>query len=271
MGQFTNQDVSVVVCTKNSISGIGQCLDSLRQSDVGELIVVDASSTDGTREIALEHADLVLDDTGVGLGNARNAGIAHTHKPLILNMGSDNIVPEGELQKMINYLEEGAFHGVSAKTSVRGSGFSARGLNSWREGRFPEGKRLIIGTPTLFIGDTLRHNPYDPTTKFSDDSELCERWAKQFDAGFAISNAIFLEIGKTTWSEIKIRANMYGISDHEIYARNAPYRSLKEKLTSVAHPARVDLIEPVLRLPMQRLPTALPFLAIFTMYRYLGW
>jgi hypothetical protein len=172
MSKFTNQDVAVVVCTKNSISRIGQCLDSLRQSDVGELIVVDASSTDGTREISLE---------------------------------------------------EDTFHGVSAQTSVRGSGFSL------------EGKRLIIGTPTLFIGDTLRHNPYDPTTKFSDDSELCERWAKQFDAGFAISRST--------------------------HAMHRP----------VAHPARVDLIEPVLRLPMQRLPTALPFLAIFTMYRYLGW
>lgn len=260
-----------MVCTKNSASGIEQCLNSLIQSDIGELIVVDASSTDGTREIALKYGSLLLDDTGVGLGNARNIGIARTEKPLILNMGSDNIVPHGELQKMINYLEQGSFQGVSAQTSVEGVGFIARGLNAWRQGRFSEGQRSVIGTPTLFIGELLRMNPYDPLTKFSDDSELCERWAKEFDAQFAISDAIFLEVGKTTWCEVKIRANMYGISDHEIYTRNSPQRNLKENLISISHPVRVDLIEPSFRLPTRRLPSALPFFAIFTIYRYMGW
>ena len=40
-------DVSVVVCTLDSIGGIERCLTSLRDRGVGELIVVDAGSTDG--------------------------------------------------------------------------------------------------------------------------------------------------------------------------------------------------------------------------------
>ena len=75
------QDVAAVVCTMNSGVSIRECLASLRAAGVGELIVVDASSSDGTREIALELADQVVDDPGIGLGNARNVGIAITTRP----------------------------------------------------------------------------------------------------------------------------------------------------------------------------------------------
>ncbi len=87
------RDVSAVVCTKNSISGIERCLTSLRVAGVDQIIVVDAHSTDGTREVANSAADIVLEDPGMGLGNARNIGIARTTQPLILNMGSDNVMP----------------------------------------------------------------------------------------------------------------------------------------------------------------------------------
>ena len=42
---------------------------------MGEIVVVDASSTDGTRQVAEQLADPVLTDDGKGHGNARNIGI----------------------------------------------------------------------------------------------------------------------------------------------------------------------------------------------------
>jgi glycosyltransferase involved in cell wall biosynthesis len=95
---------------------------------VGQVAVVDANSTDGTKEVAEEFADLVLSDTGQGLGNARHIGITQTTGHLILNMGSDNVLPASELQKMINYLHEGNFQGVSAQTRVAGKNYIATGL-----------------------------------------------------------------------------------------------------------------------------------------------
>jgi len=272
LSDITPPDVSAVICTMNSISGIKECLISLRDSGVGQVVVVDANSTDGTKEVTEEFADLVLRDSGQGLGNARNIGIAQTTGQLILNMGSDNVLPAGELQKMINYLHEGNFQGVSAQTRVAGENYVATGLNVWRTGRFPEGERPVIGTPTLFEANLLRSDPYDPSRRHSDDSELCERWTQNHNARFAISDAVCLELGKSTWSEVKIRAKTYGISDHEIYSHgSASGWGATRKLKSIAHPLVADLITPLKHSTVPEALRSTPFLTIFTGYRYLGW
>ena len=262
-------DISAVVCTRESIE---TCLMSLRTAGVGQLIVVDADSIDGTREIADRYADIVLRDEGVGLGAARNVGIARTTGRLILNMGSDNVMPPGQLQGMVNYLERGDYAGVSARTRVKGLGYAAQGLNSWRRGRFPSGEAGVIGTPTLFRGELLRAHPYDSTRRFSDDSELCERWTREFGARFAISDAEVLEMGKTTWPEVIVRCRMYGVSDAEVFVRGRQQGwSLQRQAQSLLHPLQADFVTPLRRLPAREALAAAPFLGVFTTLRYGYW
>ena len=265
-------DVSAVVCTMNSISGIERCLVSLREAGVGELIVVDAHSSDGTREVAQRLADRMLDDPGTGLGNARNVGIAQTTKPLILNMGSDNVMPSGQLEIMIACLQGGGFQGVSAQTAIEGKDYASRGLNAWRKGRFRPGPSAVIGTPTLFVGYLLRKNPYDPNRRFSDDSELCERWVRDFSARFAISEATVLEIGKTSLAEVLIRCRMYGISDEEVFrhGRESGWGVIRQA-RSLLHPALADFVDPVTHLSATEAIASAPFLAGFAATRYFYW
>ena len=241
---------------------------------MGQIIVVDASSTDGTAEVAEELADLVLTDPGTGLGNARNIGIAHSTGAYVLNMGSDNVMPEGQLEVMLEALIQGGYHGVSAQTKIRGNTYTAKGLNVWRAGKFPPGPRPVIGTPTLFIGNLLREHPYDPDRRFSDDSELCERWTKKFCSSFAISNAVCFELGKVSWREVEIRATMYGESDHEVFTHGRAVESwgFRRTLDSVLHPLKSDFIEPITSTQELRVRVnAIPFLAAFTSLRYAGW
>ena len=117
---ISNRDVSAVVCTKNSMPGISDCLSSLREAGIGEIIVVDAHSTDGTVEVARNFADQLLSDSGTGLGNARNIGISHSTKNYILNLGSDNIVPPYQLERMTGFMLAGNYQGVGAQTIVEG-------------------------------------------------------------------------------------------------------------------------------------------------------
>jgi len=270
--KFNASDVSAIVCTWNSAASIERCLESLRLAGVGELIVVDAGSTDGTREMAVRFADLVLLDTGDGLGAARSIGIGKSTKPLILNMGSDNVLPPDQLQRMLDDLEQLDVHGVSAQTKIEGTTYLARGLNAWRSARFRPGPAKVIGTPSLFRGDELRSSPYDASRRFSDDSELCERWADQFDAEFAINDGFVLEVGKASWSEIIIRCRMYGVSDYEVYRRgSASGWTRKRKGQSLLHPLRADLIQPIAALPMRDAARYLPFLGTFVSLRYIYW
>ena len=256
----------------NSIASIEACLQSLRDTGVGEVIVVDAASTDGTRAVADRLANVVLEDPGIGLGNARNRGIAQTRKSLILNMGSDNVMPPGQLEHMIQVLEKGGYDGVSAQTRIEGTNYPARGLNAWRKGRFRSGPAAIIGTPTLFRGDRLRAHPYDPERRFSDDSELCERWQQQFGSTFAISDAEVIETGKTSWPEVRIRARMYGISDHDVYRRGVQQGwSTSRRLRSLTHPLVADFLTPVRHLDIGQALASAPFLAGFTALRYRYW
>ena len=267
------RDVSAVICTRNSISSITQCLESLRLNGVGQIIVVDADSNDGTREAAQQLADLVLTDPGVGLGNARNIGIAQSTGELILNVGSDNVFPPGSLQQLLNEFDSANVQGMSTQTRIEGSDYLSAGLNAWRRGRFLPGPASVIGTPTLFSGDLLRAFPYDPTRRFSDDSELCERWATQFNARFAISAVEVLEVGKTTWPEFKTRAQMYGISDAEIFQQGSHTQqwSIRRKLTSLLHPLRVDFLHPVRNIPVADAVRFTPYFLTFTAFRYQSW
>ncbi|MDQ1308392.1 MAG: hypothetical protein QG671_4226 [Actinomycetota bacterium] len=269
---WTPADVSAVVCTLESISGIERCLSSLRDAGVGQLIVVDAGSRDGTRQAAERLADLVLDDPGTGLGNARNVGIAATTLPLVLNMGSDNVMPPGQLSRMIDALQRLDVQGVSAQTLVDGSDYVSRGLNAWRSGRFVSGPAAVIGTPTLFVGDLLRAHPYDATRRFSDDSELCERWTRELGARFAISDAHVLEVGKASWDEVVVRCRMYGISDEEVFriGRGSGW-STRRQVASLLHPLKADLMEPVTRLRPFEAVVSAPFLAVFAGMRYAFW
>lgn len=264
--------VSAVVCTMNSIASIEACLRSLRAAGAGEIVVVDARSSDGTREVADRLADIVVEDEGIGLGNARNQGIARTTGAYVLNLGSDNVLDREALEIMVRQLEEGGHHGVSAQTVVAGGDYVSASMGAWRRARFRPGPAAVIGTPTLFRGPQLRADPFDASRQHSDDAELCERWAARYGATFAISDAVVIESGKTTWGEIRQRCRNYGFSDHEVFAagRRAGW-GLRRQATSLIHPLRNDFLVPVTRLGAREGAVRAPFLAAITGLRYAAW
>lgn len=272
MTQFTPADVSAVVCTMNSLKSIRECLQGLRVAGVGEIIVVDAHSHDGTRSVADELADIVLEDPGIGLGTARNLGIARTEGALVLNCGSDNVITREALETMISTLTDNDLQGVSARTEVEGNDYLARSMNAWWSTRFRPGLAAVIGTPSLMRGDLLRSDPYDTSRQHSDDSELCQRWAERYSARFAIAPAVVREVGKGDWHELALRCRNYGVSDFEVFTAGVSGGwSVRRRLRSIVHPLSVDFLQPLARLgPRRGLPVA-PFLTWFVAMRYAAW
>lgn len=264
--------VSAVICTMNSVKSLESCLSAARSAGIGKIIVVDANSQDGTRQIAEELADLVITDSGLGLGNARNMGISETTSDLVLNLGSDNVISRESLNRMIAAMEEGRYHGVGALTQVTGNSYLSRSINVWWRARFRPGEVSVIGTPSLFNGPLLRQHPFNTNRQHSDDSELCERWSREFNSRFAISDAIVEEVGKSDKYEIRLRAMNYGFSDSEIFkAGSAAGWSMRRKITSILHPLRVDLFSVIRHSHPKDSIVAAPFLLWFVGTRYRAW
>jgi hypothetical protein len=267
---LTPGNVSVVVCTKNAVDIIRPCLESLSRLSILEVIVVDAGSTDGTREIVHEYGYRLASDNGEGLAAARNLGIQLSSGDLILNFGPDNTTTLQDLAESIAYLADSGCAGISFTTSVDGSGYLAKAMNFWRSVRFRTGPAKVIGTPTLFYSSILKLNPYNASRNHSDDGELCDRLAS-LGHRFAIGPGNCFEHGKTNLASIVETWGRYGTSDFEHFnAHLSNKSSLKTLLSSLAHPLRVELLIPMRTEPVAFIPY-LPFLLLLVFLRYSGW
>ena len=94
--------ISCVIITHNESRNIKTCLQSVSWAD--EIIVVDAYSTDDTKEIASEFTDRIYDLRWEGFGPAKEFGRNQASGEWILSLDADEVVSEKlreEIQKIV--------------------------------------------------------------------------------------------------------------------------------------------------------------------------
>ncbi|MGD0323642.1 MAG: glycosyltransferase family 2 protein [Terriglobia bacterium] len=117
MGQ-TKPSLSVVIVSWNTKRLVLECLESLERSRGClplELILVDNASSDGTAEDVqrqFPHVRLVRNERNLGFARANNIGINLSSGEYVCLVNSDVAVPDGCLQKMLDYMEEHADVGM---------------------------------------------------------------------------------------------------------------------------------------------------------------
>ncbi|MDD4202710.1 MAG: glycosyltransferase family 2 protein [Candidatus Omnitrophica bacterium] len=97
-----NNNLTVIVITKNEEKNIRRCLDSIKDiSD--EIIIVDDNSMDRTVEIAQKeyNAKVISNPLNNDFANQRNLGIEHATCDWIFQMDADEVVPKETSQKII--------------------------------------------------------------------------------------------------------------------------------------------------------------------------
>lgn len=82
--------VTVVIPTLNEADRLPACLASVQWA--ADIIVVDAGSTDDTREIARAHGARVISSQGPTIGAQKNVGIADARFPWVLSIDADEAV-----------------------------------------------------------------------------------------------------------------------------------------------------------------------------------
>ena len=263
-------DLSVVVCTYNSEAMISDCLDSIRKNNPKEIILVDANSADKKKEIAEPFVDKILNDGGNGLGNARNMGLDAAKCKYITFVGPDNIMPEGSLKRMIEYLKEYKCSIVSAMTMLRDTDSYLGWAQNIYRAKYTPGYKDVVGTPTLFETEVLKKYRYDPFMKNSDDTDLCTRMAMDGHK-FAISDATVFEMGFTSIEAVLERWTRYGRGDYLFYKKYSKEWSIGRKFQSYCHPFLTDFLSTIKSTGVFKSLPIIPFLILITSLRYYGW
>ena len=105
-------DVSVVIPCLNEANSLGLCsdkaVDAIRQARlVGEVVVADNGSGDGSVEIAERHGARVIHVAERGYGAALRAGIAATCGPFIIMGDADDSYDFTDVPRFVEKLREG--------------------------------------------------------------------------------------------------------------------------------------------------------------------
>jgi glycosyltransferase involved in cell wall biosynthesis len=99
--------VSVIIPTLNEEASIGHVLDDLPRGLVAEVIVVDADSTDETREVAAGRGARIVREPRRGYGRACLTGLAHVDAPdVVVFLDGDYSDRPAELPRLLDPIAE---------------------------------------------------------------------------------------------------------------------------------------------------------------------
>jgi glycosyltransferase involved in cell wall biosynthesis len=184
--------VTVVVTTRNSAATLTRCLRSIRAQSYGalELVVVDNGSTDGTPELAAEHADRVL-DAGPERSAQRNRGVEAGFGEHVLIVDSDMMLASEVVEQCVAVARtEGVAAVVVPERSV-GEGFVAAVKALERSCYLGDD---TIEAPRFFLRETYdRYGGYDEELTGPEDWDLPARMKATERIGRVTAEIVHLE------------------------------------------------------------------------------
>lgn len=269
------QDVSVVVCTHRSAQRLARTLPTWFDLGVGEVVVVDAHSDDGTDDVlarvGAEHPGrlTVVHAPLLGLAHARNVGTGASQGPLVLHAGPDNVMPGATLDAMLEALRGDDL--VSCTTRLGEVRSYLDRAHDLAKRRLPVGPIVTaVGTPYVARRELYERFPFDVAMRHADDKDLCGRL---LDAGLTIRRCpeACLEYGFTTWADLRERWTRWGSGDAQFYAKMRGGWTWRRRLRSRLRPITAEVIEPARVLGPARTLYTLPFLLSACTLRWWGW
>jgi glycosyltransferase involved in cell wall biosynthesis len=110
--------LSVVVIARNEERNLGRCLDSVAWAQ--ERIVVDANSTDGTRDVAERRGARVIVQPWLGFRDQKNVAVDAATMEWVLSLDADEWLPAETVEEVKRALEKpwADVYAFSRKTAV---------------------------------------------------------------------------------------------------------------------------------------------------------
>ncbi|WP_435154292.1 S-layer glycoprotein N-glycosyltransferase AglJ [Haladaptatus sp. DFWS20] len=130
-----SEDVCVLIPTLNEAETIGDVIDGFQEQGFSNILVVDGSSDDETQEIAKSRGARVIEQAGVGKGQAVREGIENVETEYVLMLDGDGTYKPDDAEVMLEPLDDGYNHVIGDRFANMENGSMTR-LNQF-------GNRLI--------------------------------------------------------------------------------------------------------------------------------
>ena len=178
-------DVCVLLPTLDEAETVGNVVDGFHDAGFEHVLVIDGRSTDGTQEIARDHGARVVEQSGIGKGQAVREGVAHVDQPIVLMADADGTYRPEEADRMLEPIFEGrAEHVIGDRFADMEDGAMTR-LNR-------VGNRIVNRAFSVVHGRDLQ-DILSGYRAFTTDS--VERYALHAD-GFGIETELSVECVK---------------------------------------------------------------------------
>ena len=105
--EMSNRKYSIIVVTLNNADGLKRTLQSVRALNYPclEVIVIDGASTDSTKDVIKDFAQLVIvfvSEKDKGIYNAMNKGIAHVTGDYVVFMNAGDCFADADVLTKVN-------------------------------------------------------------------------------------------------------------------------------------------------------------------------
>ncbi len=149
--------LTVYICTYNEEENIQNCISSIVVNGYNNIIVIDASENDLTKEKAEEFGAKVI-KTSKGLAGQRQVAIDNCETEYLMFVDADDRLEKDCINKLLYELEENSYDAIQASLRV----FNPKSY--WQKGMDANlqycinstGKTKMIGRPALYKTDVLK-------------------------------------------------------------------------------------------------------------------
>ena len=204
----SDDSVSVIVTTRNSIRTIEPCIRSIRAQDHPrlEIVLVDNRSDDGTLEAAAPLVDVLI-AAGPERSAQRNVGIAGSRGRYVLVVDSDMILQPGVIGEAVRISRRTGAQAIGIPERSFGQGFWAR-CKALERSLYP--KDEVLSGARFFARDHLLGiGGYDENLVLGEDWDLSLRAAGGRLTAF--TDALILhDEGKLRLSDVARKKFYYG-------------------------------------------------------------
>lgn len=245
--------VSVVITTKNSSRTLDRCLKSVKDQSYKniELIVVDNSSSDSTKEIAKKYTENVY-NKGPERSAQRNFGVFESKGKYVLVHDSDIYFNPDSVKECVEVVEKDNCDAVILPEKSIGEGFWTK-VKAF-ERSFYVGNDYIEAARFFKRESFLKVGGYDEEMFAGEDWDLTNRLR---DSGYKIGRSKILlehDEGRLSFFGSSKKKQYYSKNFFEVYAKKNPEYFKKQMSFFVRFPPskilKKGLTHPVLFLGM---------------------